>query len=219
QEESYLFAQKQLNFLSEHSIIQGNLQETMINILELDFLFEQIVNQPFVQLPMVTSEQIELSRRIQRFFTDDLEAPVICELNFPGIEKHLLCAKIQRITAINDDEEEEEEEDMDEETMNLHQIKFDINTNFEGNRLEDLALSHDVAYIYKQGRNLYFHQHNKNQEERKSTIQKISIEQDPHLLSSISKDISIHGLYPAWSIGMASTLIPEYTLIYARSNR
>ncbi|CAF4990195.1 unnamed protein product, partial [Rotaria sp. Silwood1] len=129
QEESYLFAQKQLNFLSEHSIIQGNLQETMINILELDFLFEQIVNQPFVQLPMVTPEQIELSRRIQRFFTDDLEAPVICELNFPGIEKHLLCAKIQRITArpknyfkisVNDDEEEEEEEeeDMDEETMN-----------------------------------------------------------------------------------------------------
>ncbi|CAF5107298.1 unnamed protein product, partial [Rotaria sp. Silwood1] len=26
----------------EHSIIQGNLQETMTNILELDFLFEQI---------------------------------------------------------------------------------------------------------------------------------------------------------------------------------
>ncbi|CAF3919450.1 unnamed protein product [Rotaria sp. Silwood1] len=136
QEESYLFAQKQLNFLSEHSIIQGNLQETMTNILELDFLFEQIVNQPFVQLPMVTPEQIELSRRIQRFFTDDLEAPVICELNFPGIEKHLLCAKIQRITAI-------------------HQIKFVINTNFKGNRLEDLALSHGQYWVHC--RNLYFH--------------------------------------------------------------
>ncbi|CAF3886560.1 unnamed protein product, partial [Rotaria sp. Silwood1] len=206
QEESYLFAQKQLNFLSEHSIIQGNLQETMTNILELDFLFEQIafwykknnyyivetdfdtcdnvdlndvefvkyqeifssekenelddtmlsfnekvppeqfdysvdqkvfhvstgINQPFVQLPMVTPEQIELSRRIQRFFTDDLEAPVICEINFP----------------VNDDEEEEEEEDMDEETMNLHQIKFDINTNFEGNRLEDLALSHGQYWVH-----------------------------------------------------------------------
>ncbi|CAF4024064.1 unnamed protein product, partial [Rotaria sp. Silwood1] len=171
---------------------------------------------------MVTSEQIELSRRIQRFFTDDLEAPVICELNFPVLRYR---RKNYFKISVNDDEEEEEEEDMDEETMNLHQIKFDINTNFEGNRLEDLALSHGqywvhyVAYIYKQGRNLYFHQHNKNQEERKSTIQKISIEQDPHLLSSISKDISIHGLYPAWSIGMASTLIPEYTLIYARSNR
>ncbi|CAF4991517.1 unnamed protein product, partial [Rotaria sp. Silwood1] len=189
------------------------------------------INQPFVQLPMVTPEQIELSRRIQRFFTGNLEAPVICEFNFPGSEKHLLRAQIQRITAgtqigpknyfkisVNDDDEENEEE-MGEETMDLNQIKFDINTNFEGNRLEDLALSHDVAYIYKQGRNLYFHQHNENQEERKSTIQKISIEQDPHLLSSISKDISIHGLYPAWSIGMASTLIPEYTLIYARSNR
>ncbi|CAF3824102.1 unnamed protein product [Rotaria sp. Silwood1] len=47
----------------------------------------------------------------------------------------------------------------------------------------------------------------------------MSIEQGPHLLSSISKDIPIHGLYPAWSIGMTSTLIPEYTFVYARSNR
>ncbi|CAF1587587.1 unnamed protein product [Rotaria sp. Silwood1] len=344
QEESYLFAQKQLTFLSDRSIIQGNPEETMTNILELDFLFEQIgiglnkdeiywiwlsmkillkekiniqklrfwgkifgiknnyyivetdfdtfdnidlndvefvkyqeifsseeenelddtmlsfnekvppeqlgygvnqkvfyvstgINQPFVQLPMVTPEQIELSRRIQRFFTGNLEAPVICEFNFPGSEKHLLRAQIQRITAgtqigpknyfkisVNDDDEENEEE-MGEETMDLNQIKFDINTNFEGNRLEDLALSHGqywvhyVAYIYKQGRNLYFHQHNENQEEGKSTIQKMSIEQGPHLLSSISKDIPIHGLYPAWSIGMTSTLIPEYTFVYARSNR
>ncbi|CAF5089732.1 unnamed protein product, partial [Rotaria sp. Silwood1] len=181
QEESYLFAQKQLTFLSDRSIIQGNPEETMTNILELDFLFEQIgiglnkdeiywiwlsmkillkekiniqklrfwgkifgiknnyyivetdfdtfdnidlndvefvkyqeifsseeenefddtmlsfnekvppeqlgygvnqkvfyvstgINQPFVQLPMVTPEQIELSRRIQRFFTGNLEA-------------------------------------------------------------------------------------------------------------------------------------------------
>ncbi|CAF4502812.1 unnamed protein product, partial [Rotaria sp. Silwood2] len=42
QEESYSFAQRQLNFLSDRSIIQGNPEETMTNILELGFLFEQI---------------------------------------------------------------------------------------------------------------------------------------------------------------------------------
>ncbi|CAF3566992.1 unnamed protein product [Rotaria sordida] len=342
QEESYLFAQRQLTFLSDYSIIQGNPDEIMTNILELSFLFEQIgiglnkdeiywiwlsmkvllkeksnieklrfwgkifgiknnyyileadfdifddidlndsefikyqeifsleeenefdntiqnfnkkvppeqigdginqkvfyvsigINQPFIQLPMVTPEQIELSRRIQQFFTGDLEAPLIFESNFPGVEKHLLRAQIQRITAgtqigpknyfkisINEDEEEEE---MSEEKIDQHQISFDINTEFEGNRLEDLALSHGqywvhyVAYIYKQGRNVYFNQRDENQDEEKSTPRKISIEQGPHLLSSVSEDISIDGLYPAWSIGIGSTLVPEHALVYARSNR
>lgn len=58
-----------------------------------------LVDQSFVQLPMVTPEQIELSRRIQQFFTGDLDAPVLCTFNFPGVEKHLLRAQIQRITA------------------------------------------------------------------------------------------------------------------------
>ena len=48
---------------------------------------------------MITPEQIELSRRIQRFFIGDLEAPVTFESNFPGVEKHLLRAQIQRISA------------------------------------------------------------------------------------------------------------------------
>jgi hypothetical protein len=52
-----------------------------------------------VQLPLVTYEQIEFSRRIQRFFTGDLEASVGAESGFPGVEKHLLRAQIQRISA------------------------------------------------------------------------------------------------------------------------
>ncbi len=48
---------------------------------------------------MVTLEQIELSRKIQQFFTGDLEAPVRFESNFLGMEKHLLRAQIQRISA------------------------------------------------------------------------------------------------------------------------
>jgi hypothetical protein len=48
---------------------------------------------------MITLEQIELSRRIQQFFTGDLEASVRFDSNFSGVEKHLLHAQIQRISA------------------------------------------------------------------------------------------------------------------------
>jgi hypothetical protein len=58
-----------------------------------------LVDKAFVQLPMVTLEQIELSREIQQFFTGDLEASVRFESNFLGIEKNLLRAQIQRISA------------------------------------------------------------------------------------------------------------------------
>ncbi len=48
---------------------------------------------------MVTPEQIELSRKIQQFFTGDLQTPVRYNAIFPGVEKHLLRAQIQRISA------------------------------------------------------------------------------------------------------------------------
>ncbi|CAF2991559.1 unnamed protein product [Rotaria socialis] len=315
--ESNLFIQRQLQLLSNPSTIQTNPEETMTNILELDFLFEQVgvglnkdeiywiwvlmkallndkpniqklrfwgkifgiknnyyiveadfdtfddvdltdsefikyqdmssseeekippepigdgvnqkvfyvstgIDQTFIQLPMVTPQQIELSRRIQQFFTGDLDAPILFELHFPGVEKHLLRAQIQRITAgtqigpkhyfkISIDDEEE----IDEEIIDSHQIKFDINTEFEGNRLEDLVLPHGqywvhyVAYIYEQGRNVHFN----------PAIRTIPAEHSPNLLSPVNEDSAVHGLYPAWSIGLASRLVPEHSLVYARSNR
>jgi hypothetical protein len=65
--------------------------------LLIEYVF--LVDQSFVQLPLVTYEQIEFSRRIQRFFTGDLETSVGAESGFPGVEKHLLRAQIQRISA------------------------------------------------------------------------------------------------------------------------
>lgn len=58
-----------------------------------------LVEQSFAQLPLLTPVQIELSRRIQQFFTGDLEAPIRCDFSYPGVEKHLLRAQIQRISA------------------------------------------------------------------------------------------------------------------------
>ena len=53
--------------------------------------------EPFVQLPLLTPEQVELSRSLQHFFVGDLEAAV--DSFYPGVEKHLLRAQIQRISA------------------------------------------------------------------------------------------------------------------------
>ena len=48
----------------------------------------------------------------------------------------------------------------------------------------------------------------------------MSMKQSPHLLSPINEDSTIQGLHPAWSVGIASnTLVPEYALVYVRSNR
>ncbi len=64
-----------------------------------DWIKDFSVDQPFVQLPLVTPGQIELSRKIPQFFTGDLEAPVRYNTAFAGVEKHLLRAQIQRISA------------------------------------------------------------------------------------------------------------------------
>ncbi|CAF1666580.1 unnamed protein product, partial [Didymodactylos carnosus] len=80
-------------------------------------------NDDFIQLPMVTSDQIRLARSIRRLFTGNLESKVQSQPLFPGVEKHLLRAQVQRISAgtqlgplnyfklPNDDEEQEEVED------------------------------------------------------------------------------------------------------------
>lgn len=36
---------------------------------------------------------------------------------------------------------------------------------------------------------------------------------------SINEDNPIIGSEPAWSVGLSSTLVPEHTLVYVRSNR
>lgn len=91
------------------------------------------VSDDWMELPMVTPSQIQVSREIKKFLTGDLEAEIQSYPCFPGKEKHYLRALIARITAgtyiaphgyyrtmtkkerrlyegIEDDEEEEEEE-------------------------------------------------------------------------------------------------------------
>lgn len=75
----------------------------------------------WIELPKVTPQQIQASRKIRKYFTGDLKAEVYAWPIFPGMEKHYLRAIIARITAgtyvspigyyrigAGDDEEEEE---------------------------------------------------------------------------------------------------------------
>lgn len=47
---------------------------------------------------MLTFAQMESSRRIQQFFTGDLDASILFDSSFSGVEKDLLRAQIQRIS-------------------------------------------------------------------------------------------------------------------------
>lgn len=84
----------------------------------------------FVELPIVTPEQIIISRQMRKFFTGDLEAPLISNPKFPGVEKNYLRAMIARITAStyispmgyytsSTDEEEDVEEEEDLSRINF----------------------------------------------------------------------------------------------------
>ncbi|CAF0949090.1 unnamed protein product [Didymodactylos carnosus] len=194
------------------------------------------MNDDFIQLPMVTSDQIRLARSIRRLFTGNLESKVQSQPLFPGVEKHLLRAQVQRISAgtqlgplnyfklPNDDEEQEEVEDAPK--------TFVVDENFEGNALEDLILPngefwvHAVPYILPQGRNSFINPYRKpthderlNDESEAENEVEEAVERGPNLLTEVNHDSPIADMYPAWSISLSSALVPEHALVSVRSNR
>lgn len=75
-------------------------------------------------LPNCKPEHIIMARKIKKYFTGDLEAPINCYPEYPGLEKHYLRAQIARISSATtiapkglfsmaEEEEEEAEEDAD----------------------------------------------------------------------------------------------------------
>ncbi|XP_037947711.1 radial spoke head protein 4 homolog A-like [Teleopsis dalmanni] len=104
----------------------------------LSYFVVNALSDDWIELPIVTPQQIKLSRQIKKLLTGDLEEEIISYPEFCGKEKHLLRAIIGRITAgtyiapqgyyrkmtkrekrlfqgIEDDEEEEEEEEAEDE--------------------------------------------------------------------------------------------------------
>ncbi|KAM9667344.1 radial spoke head protein 4 homolog A isoform 1-T1 [Trichechus inunguis] len=189
---------------------------------------------PWIKLPSVTPIQIVIARKIKKFFTGRLDAPVISYPPFPGNETNYLRAQIARISAgthvsplgfyqFGEEEGEEEEE------VESGRQSFEENPDFEGIPVTDLVESlsnwvHHVQHILPQGRCNWFNPIQKNEEEEEEEEEEKGEEPDyieqevgPPLLTPISEDLEIQNI-PPWTTRLSSNLIPQYAIAVLRSN-
>ncbi|XP_010643279.1 radial spoke head protein 4 homolog A isoform X2 [Fukomys damarensis] len=188
---------------------------------------------PWVKLPSVTPAQIVTARKIKKFFTGQLDAPIISYPPFPGNESNYLRAQIARISAGTHvsplgfyqfgEEEGEEEEEVDSGRDSCEE-----NPDFEGIQVLDLVESlsnwvHHVQHILPQGRCTWFNPIPRNEEEEEDEEEKgeepdyIEQEVGPPLLTPISEDLEIQNI-PAWTTRLSSSLIPQYATAVLQSN-
>ncbi|NWV14174.1 RSH4A protein, partial [Ptilonorhynchus violaceus] len=188
---------------------------------------------PWVKLPPVTPAQIVCARKIKKFFTGRLDAPVLSFPPFPGNEANYLRAQIARISAgthvsptgfyqfANEDEEEEEGDTYEE------------NPDFEPPPVAEMVDSlttwaHHVKGILKQGRCVWINpsqkpeeneeEEDEEEEENEEEAEEEQEETGPPLLTVISEDEGIKNI-PAWTAQPSTNLIPQYSLAILQSNR
>lgn len=189
---------------------------------------------PWTKLPPVTPAQLSTGRKVKKFFTGKLDAPVVCYPPFPGNEANYLRVQIARISAGTQvspngyyqfDEEEEEEDEAEGRT------DFVENPDFEGVALRDLvdpSLSnwvHHVQHILPQGRCTWFNPVQKNdddfdeeeEEEEREEPDEPEPEVGPPLLTPLSEDVEFDGI-PPWSASITSHLVPQHAIAILRSN-
>ncbi|KAM9324909.1 radial spoke head protein 6 homolog A-like [Gastrophryne carolinensis] len=189
----------------------------------------------WVRLPPVTPAQITAARKIRRFFTGQLDAPVITYPPFPGTEANLLRAQIARISAgthvsplgyyqFGEEEGEEEEEGAVRDT-------YEENPEFEGISVTELVDSfsnwvHHVQHILPQGRCVWYNTAVKSEEEMAEEEEEEEEKEDeeepepevgPPLLTPLSEDADINQT-PPWSAALSSSRIPQHALAVLRSN-
>ncbi|XP_043448122.1 radial spoke head protein 4 homolog A isoform X1 [Prionailurus bengalensis] len=193
---------------------------------------------PWVKLPSVTPAQIVTARKIKKFFTGRLDAPIISYPPFPGNESNYLRAQIARISAgthvsplgfyqFGEEEGEEEEE------VEGRRDSFEENPDFEGIQVIDLVESlsnwvHHVQHILSQGRCNWFNPIQKSEEEEEEEDEEKEEEKGeepdyteqevgPPLLTPISEDLEIQNI-PPWTTRLSSNLLPQYAVAVLRSN-
>lgn len=194
------------------------------------------LGEEWIRLPSVTPYQIQVSRQITKFFTGNLNAPVVAFPNWEGTEANLLRAQIARISAGTiiapmtyyqfDDEEEVD----DEEIGNTEYI---VNPEFEGVSVRDLAdptmqsWVHSRLHILQQGRCIWQNPNNKedgdiedDEEEEEGDEENQETEQEigPPLLTPLSDDVEVGGL-PPWSANLSSGLsLIQHAICIIKSN-
>lgn len=189
---------------------------------------------PWIKLPPVTPAQLSAGRKVKKFITGRLDAPVVCFPPFPGNEANYLRAQIARISAgthisplgfYSFDEEEEEEEE------GGGRDNFVENLDFEGipvRELTDPTLSnwvHHVQHVLPQGRCSWWNPVQKNEdefededeEEEREEPDEPEPEVGPPLLTPLSEDAEVDNM-PPWTPKLSSKLIPQFAISVMRSN-
>ncbi|NXU14583.1 RSH4A protein, partial [Pardalotus punctatus] len=190
---------------------------------------------PWVKLPPVTPAQIVCARKIKKFFTGRLDAPVVSFPPFPGNEANYLRAQIARISAgthvsptgfyqfANDEDDEEEEGDAYEEDPDFEPLPV-------AEMVGSLATwAHHVKCILKQGRCVWINpqkseENEEEEEEEEDEDDKDDKEEEqqeetgPPLFTAISEDEGMKNI-PAWTAQASTDLIPQHSVAILQSNR
>lgn len=199
-----------------------------------------VCNEPgdeWLKLPNCTPEQIQTSRKVTKYLTGNLNAPIVSFPQFPGKERHLLRTQIARISAATiiapmTYYQFDEEEEVDDEEM--AQTDFIENPDYEGVPIRDLAdpslqaWVHSRLHILQQGRCIWWNPKEKtdNDEEFDEDDDDAAEENEnepeqeigPPLLTQVSDDIEISGI-PAWSTHLSSGLAHiQHTICMVKSN-
>ncbi|NXJ81091.1 RSH4A protein, partial [Trogon melanurus] len=190
---------------------------------------------PWVKLPPVTPAQIVCARKIKKFFTGRLDAPVVSFPPFPGNEANYLRAQIARISAgthvspigFYQFAEEEDEEDEGGTGRNTYEENPDFQPLSVAEMVDSLSTwVHHVQSILEQGRCVWFNPFQKSEEEEEEEEEEEKeeepdqLEQEigPPLLTPLSEDEGIENL-PAWTAHPSTDMIPQYAVAILQSNR
>ncbi|KAE8293877.1 Radial spoke head protein 4-like protein A Radial spoke head-like protein 3 [Larimichthys crocea] len=189
---------------------------------------------PWVKLPSVSPAQITAARQIRKFFTGNLETPIVSYPPFPGNEANYLRAQIARISAgtqvspqgyFQAGEEEGDEED------EAPRDSYEVNPDFEGTSVTEMAESlstwvHHVQHILQQGRCTWVNLALKpgedsneegEAEEKEEEPDEPEPEVGPSLLTPLSQDAEMFNT-PPWSSKISSTLTSQHAVAVLRSN-
>ncbi|XP_025965034.2 radial spoke head protein 6 homolog A-like [Dromaius novaehollandiae] len=190
---------------------------------------------PWVKLPPVTPAQIVCARKIKKFFTGRLDAPVVSFPPFPGNEANYLRAQIARISAgtqicpIGFYQFGEEEGDEEEEGGGGRDT-YEENPDFQPLSVVEMVDSlstwvHHTQNILKQGRCVWLNPFQKSEEEEEGEEEEKAEETDevqqeigPPLLTPVSEDEGIQNV-PAWTAQYSTNLVPQYAVAILQSNR
>ncbi|XP_074848089.1 radial spoke head protein 6 homolog A-like isoform X2 [Carettochelys insculpta] len=161
---------------------------------------------PWVKLPPVTPAQIVAARKMKKFFTGRLDAPVVSYPPFPGNEANYLRAQIARISAGTQISplgfyQFGEEEGDEEEEGGAGRDTYEENPDFESISVTELVDSlsnwvHHVQNILMQGRCSWINPSQKSEEEEEEGEEEEKAEEPdepqpevgPPLLTPLSED-------------------------------